>query len=918
MKLTYLLTTADARAGTEKAFADQTRAMAARGHRVEVLSLYRLPEPGFDFGDGVRIVHLTDLAGPEGAPSLIIPAEWDDQFCESADSALMTWLGRCDADVVITSTPALTVMALLACPDRVRIVEQEHRASMRRGITAAPLLRHGPRVDALVSLTARNAEWLREQWGARSPRMEVIPNALPATGRPVSGGGQKVVMSAGRMVRSKGFGDLIRAFAQVANEFPEWRLRIFGDGPQRGELLRTARDLGIAGRVELMPPTTDIEAEWARASLGALASSSEGLPLVLLEARGAGLPVIAYDCETGPREVIESGKDGFLVPVGHVQGLASSLRLLMGDEGRREAMSARAAESLRRFSPDVVAEQWHTLLEDLVGEGPSARRREGGAGAHGAVGAGDGALDGAERLERQESLGSAGGEDHRGPEEGADGEDRTEDGILRVGPEDVLPHRARERNRTALAELFSSCPVRCRPLRSAGATSWAVPSSDREHVLQYLVDHHEDLGALEVRLYGGAARLDEDGRSWCRDLEEVAWSDVTRAYLFQHFEVGGTGVHIGYAAGITLEFWDEDERRPGLMRSRHVNDEVEVLAPEQFDSPLFGPWTPMRGRTLWSSIEFPIDVVYTWVDGADPAWRRKRAAVEAGGEGQVDAAGLARAELAAGEIRFLNRDELRFSLRSLAAHLPWVRRIHLVTDAQRPGWLVEDERLRIVDHRELFPDASVLPVFNSHAIETVLHRIPGLSEHFLYLNDDGFFLREQTPQQYFTAAGAARFFPSPTKINDLGDRAEPHEAAAMNNRDLLEERFGVTITQGMLHSPHPHRRSYLEELTERHAPQIGRTRAARFRSPADVSLVSSLAQHSGHLDGRYVQSGLRVAFVPLGAPDSAARLTRVRAGALDYLTLGEAGDDPDPEYTVELMTNYLAKRFPIPSPWERR
>lgn len=247
-----------------------------------------------------------------------------------------------------------------------------------------------------------------------------------------------------------------------------------------------------------------------------------------------------------------------------------------------------------------------------------------------------------------------------------------------------------------------------------------------------------------------------------------------------------------------------------------------------------------------------------------------------------------------------------------------MRNIYVVTDAQRPEWLVEDERLSVVDHRELFPDPSALPVFNSHAIETVLHRIPGLSEHFLYLNDDGFLLREQKPQQFFTTTGAARFFPSPTKINDLGERAEPHEAAAMNNRALLEDRFGVTITQGMLHSPHPHLCSYLEEVTERHAEEIARTRTARFRSPTDLSLVSSLAQHSGHLDGVYVQSGLRVAFVPLGAPDTAARLTRLRPGALDYLTLGETGEDPDPEFTAELMANYLENRFPIPSPWERR
>lgn len=910
MKLTYLLTTADARAGTEKAISDQTRAMSALGHQVKVLSLYRLPDRGFDFGSGVGLEYVTDLEAPTGTRSRIIPEEWDNQFCAATDRALLSSLGQCETDVLITTTPALTVMALLACPDSVRVVEEEHRPSMARGITAEPLLRHGPQVDALVSLTERNAEWLREKWGEAAPRIEVIPNALPATGRPVSGGRQQVVMSAGRLVRGKGFGDLIRAFGQVSREFPDWRLRIFGNGPQRDVLLRTARDLGIAGKVELMPPTTDIESEWARASIGALASGSEGLPLVLLEARGAGLPVVAYDCETGPREIIENGKDGYLVPVGHVGGFASSLRLLMGDEGRREAMGSHATESLRRFAPDAVAEQWNSLFENLLsGERPVRRaERE----------LSFPALESAASAEHAPVQERKGELEARHVEETASDTERTDEGTIRVEPEEVLLHRARENTRSTLAALFASCEVRCRPLRSSSGESWAVPSSKRHRVLQHLIDADGENRALEVRLYAGAVRLDADGWGWRQEPGAVEWADVTRAYLFHHYEARRSGVHIGYAAGVILEFWDEDERRPGLLRAARSNDEVEVLTLEQFDRPLFERWSPMRGLPLWTSTEFPVDVVYTWVDGSDPAWRHKRARAEGGGGGAEAASESKFSDLASGEIRFLNRDELRFSLRSLAAHLPWVRNIYVVTDAQRPEWLVEDERLSVVDHRELFPDPSALPVFNSHAIETVLHRIPGLSEHFLYLNDDGFFLREQKPQQFFTTTGAARFFPSPTKINDLGERAEPHEAAAMNNRALLEDRFGVTITQGMLHSPHPHLRSYLEEVTERHAEEIARTRTARFRSPTDLSLVSSLAQHSGHLDGVYVQSGLRVAFVPLGAPDTAARLTRLRPGALDYLTLGETGEDPDPEFTAELMANYLENRFPIPSPWERR
>src|SRR5690606_422745 len=129
MRITYLLTTADARAGTERAIAEQTNAMSAMGHEVVVASVYRLDEPGFSFGDRVTVDYMTSLEGPSGSPSLMIPTEWDSQFCLSTDAPIIDYLRRCTADVVVTTTPALTVFALHACAADIRIVQQEHRNS---------------------------------------------------------------------------------------------------------------------------------------------------------------------------------------------------------------------------------------------------------------------------------------------------------------------------------------------------------------------------------------------------------------------------------------------------------------------------------------------------------------------------------------------------------------------------------------------------------------------------------------------------------------------------------------------------------------------------------------------------------------------------------------------------------------------
>lgn len=891
MKLVYVLTTGGGRAGTEKTFADQTAAMSERGHDVTMVSLYRSQGEGFDFGERTRVTYLTDLEGPDGVPSLVMPKEWDMQFCRRADDALLEYFRNCTADIVITSTPALLMYAMLGLPPHVKIVTQEHRASATRGILGEPILRHGPSADAVVTLTERSANWLREQWKDDSPRIEVIPNALPATGRPRSGMRQKVIMGAGRFVPSKGFHDLIRAFSFVSPDFPEWRLRLFGDGQQRPRLVTLARNLGIADRVEFMGATTDIESEWARASIGALSSRIEGLPLVLLEARGAGIPVVANDCETGPREIIEHGKDGFLVDVGDVQAFADSLRLLMSDDEKRAEMGAFPSASMKRFRPETVADQWTSLYEEIHAQEFTVRE----------ILAREAAAKTALELEPEASTTGTGLTEKPATVE----EDSVS--VRTAEVEELIPGVLRERNRQLLADLFASTGIQCRPLQSSpGRWAWAVPETARARVLGRFAEIEDP--SLEVRLYAGSARLDKDGISWRQGLEEVDVERVTRIYTYFHHEAKN-GAHIGYAAGVSVEIWGEDEGRSGLWRSIGRNLEIDLLRGDQFDRPLFSAWEPMRGLPLWSVPEFPIDVVYMWVDGSDPAWRARKA----------EHSGLTaeRDDLSSGDIRFRNRDELRYSLRSLAMHAPWVRRIHVVTDRQRPEWLVEDERLRVVDHSEIFPDPGVLPVFNSQAIESVLHRIPGLAEHFLVMNDDGFILREQQPVQYFSAAGRPKFFPSPTKINDLGDRSEPHEASGANNRRLLEEKYGMTITQGMLHTPLPQLRDYVASVAEAHSSEIDLTRKAKFRSESDVSLLSSLTQYSGYFDGVYEVGALRVSFISLGSPDAGTRLAQIGRGAFDFLSFGEAEADPDPEFTQEMAMNFMRSRFPIASPWER-
>lgn len=142
--------------------------------------------------------------------------------------------------------------------------------------------------------------------------------------------------------------------------------------------------------------------------------------------------------------------------------------------------------------------------------------------------------------------------------------------------------------------------------------------------------------------------------------------------------------------------------------------------------------------------QLEVDLVYLWVNGEDPAWKEKkeRFTGKTADSSEMNNKG-----------RYICNDELKYSLRSVEKNVPWIRRIYIVTDNQRPDWLKEDSpAIRIVDHSEILP-VEALPCFNSSVIEYFLYKIPDLAEHFLYANDDMFFNNPLSPDYFFDREG---------------------------------------------------------------------------------------------------------------------------------------------------------------------
>ena len=229
-----------------------------------------------------------------------------------------------------------------------------------------------------------------------------------------------------------------------------------------------------------------------------------------------------------------------------------------------------------------------------------------------------------------------------------------------------------------------------------------------------------------------------------------------------------------------------------------------------------------------------IDLVYLWVDGADRKWRAKK-------NSALRAAKRPVTKFAACDARWDDNDELKYSLRSAEKFAPWINRIYIVTDGQRPKWLADSPRVTIVDHRDIVPK-KYLPTFNSSMLELFLQNIPNLSEHFLFSNDDFFFGATAKPDFFFDKKGNPIVIAKQRYWNL--DRPEDYTAARglwfrtiRNAARLVRGAFGLTYNLSMKHAVEPMRKSYLADNFEQFEKEFLKTTATPFRENINIQRI---------------------------------------------------------------------------------
>jgi len=207
----------------------------------------------------------------------------------------------------------------------------------------------------------------KQIWEKHCCNVTYIYNPITLHSSQTSSCEQKAVIAVGVLGVQKGFDLLIDAWEKVYKKHPDWRLDIFGDGPDKALLQEQINDMGLQNVVFLKGRTNKIEDEYLKHSIYVMSSRAEGFGLVLVEAAECGLPLVSFDCNYGPNEIIVDGENGILVKeVGDIEGLSNAINLLVEDPEKRKRMGLSAKKLNERYSGDKIKKQWLNLFNGLI------------------------------------------------------------------------------------------------------------------------------------------------------------------------------------------------------------------------------------------------------------------------------------------------------------------------------------------------------------------------------------------------------------------------------------------------------------------------------------------------------------------------------------------------------------------------
>ena len=369
--------------GTIKTVLNSANYLATQDYEVEIVSVFRHHKKFFfDVDDRVTIQVMHNrftkkrkqknflLTMVDRRKSFLINK--DDEalglFSPVSDLKLISWLRSVKKDqIVVTTRPSLNILANKFLRKGVIHIGQEHlnfdvyEKRMRRDI-----LKHYPKMNAVLTLT--NKDTLRYKEVLPNASIQKLTNSIPIEDVKGVDYTNKVIVAAGRLVDQKGFDLLIKSFSLIKDEFPDWKVKIYGQGKEYVNLEFLIQENELYNQVHLMGPSRTMNQDLSKASIYALTSRYEGFGMVIAEAMAVGLPVVSFNCPEGPEEIISHGEDGYLVSAEDINEFSMYLKKLMNDQDLRTKLGNNAKINVKRYSTSSIGQEWVKLLNSFRSE----------------------------------------------------------------------------------------------------------------------------------------------------------------------------------------------------------------------------------------------------------------------------------------------------------------------------------------------------------------------------------------------------------------------------------------------------------------------------------------------------------------------------------------------------------------------
>jgi GalNAc-alpha-(1->4)-GalNAc-alpha-(1->3)-diNAcBac-PP-undecaprenol alpha-1,4-N-acetyl-D-galactosaminyltransferase len=363
MKLTLISSSLEV-GGTERVMSIIANYWAAKGWQITILTFDDGSKPPFYDLDSRINVQALGIQSDDENPAGIRNHLRRIRILKRAIAATRP-------KIVISFINTTNIMTLFACWGlQVKTIVCEHVHPAFGGLSKVGQLLQKliySRADLIVLQTHSALSFFASEWY----NTFVIPNpvVVPATEAIESQlyTDDRHLLSVGKLIPQKGFDLLIKAFAQTCETHPEWTLTILGEGEMRSDLEDLCIELGVQDRIFMPGIVKNVDAHLRKADIFVLASRFEGFPVTLCEAMACGVPVIATDCLSGPREIIHNGIDGMLVVSENVDALAGGLDLLMSDPEKRQYFSHHSPKILQRFGIKPVMATWSNAFKQVIG-----------------------------------------------------------------------------------------------------------------------------------------------------------------------------------------------------------------------------------------------------------------------------------------------------------------------------------------------------------------------------------------------------------------------------------------------------------------------------------------------------------------------------------------------------------------------